>query len=466
MCGITFCIKGVSPQQIQYLFDIFELFRENPSNNFALSSKAEEYSKYIQEKKLFISDFSPKDIFETISNRGPDCFQCVKLLLPYNDSEKPSIIKITTDSPDFSKNIFEDNTQEKQKYIEIILAGAVLHLRGEYNSPNPQPLIDEETFNCLLYNGEIFNIEKSYFQNLSKLRDYSKIMNLIEEFNPFLNDTKQLFNILNSYSIFYNSETKEGKKLNYQEDMKLIMDCFNADFAFIFVDVLNRKITFGKDIFGKRSLLIGTHPNGLCLSSCSIKPNASTKDLQEEAGDEEEEVKTNKEKPNNDERDHNMLIKEEWKQAFLEKKYNNEYFMSLEKNWVEIPANKLYQANIEITLDSVLKMEYIRLAGWRHKVFEEESKSAYEADIQTASTKVSELIQASIKNLLQNIISYKPYFKDHKNEIIPEVNQDNNNMTNSQVAILFSGGLDSALIALISSMILPEGTRYDQCTLD
>jgi asparagine synthetase B (glutamine-hydrolysing) len=463
MCGITFCLKGLSPEQIKYHFDFFELFRENPSNNFSLGLTAQGYSEYIQEKNLYISDFSPRDIFETIGNRGPDYFGCVKLIIPLDESKQPKIEEILNDDLNFEKSFFETvngSKNDEEKNLEILMAGAILHLRGDYNSPNPQPIIDKETYNSLLYNGEIFNIELSYLEVFEKLRKYEHILKIITDFDPFRNDTKQLFNILDSYSKFYHTESGQEKSMNYLEDMKLIIDCFNADFSFIFIDILNRKITFGKDIFGKRSLLLGIHQNGLCFSSCSIKPNACSKDLKEENLDDEEESKVEKEAKASDERDHNGLIKEEWKKNFLEKKYNNEYFMSLDKTWIEIPANKIYTATIINSETTFLQVMYINLSGWKYRITEEESKIEYENDSKLATNKVFALLQKSIKNLLQNIIGYKSFFLDNKQELnLLAENLENEKVTKSDLSILFSGGLDSALIALISSMVVPEGTR-------
>lgn len=47
--------------------------------------------------------------------------------------------------------------------------------------------------------------------------------------------------------------------MKYAEEVMGLINCFNADFAFVYIDLLNSKITFSKDIFGKRSLLLGLH---------------------------------------------------------------------------------------------------------------------------------------------------------------------------------------------------------------
>lgn len=50
-----------------------------------------------------------------------------------------------------------------------------------------------------------------------------------------------------------------------------LMLVFNADFALIYIDYLNKKIIISKDLFGKRSLLLAFYKTGeLCISSCAL----------------------------------------------------------------------------------------------------------------------------------------------------------------------------------------------------
>ena len=44
-----------------------------------------------------------------------------------------------------------------------------------------------------------------------------------------------------------------------------------ADYAFVFYDAFNDTIIAAKDMFGKRSLLMGFKENGFVLSSCALK---------------------------------------------------------------------------------------------------------------------------------------------------------------------------------------------------
>lgn len=71
------------------------------------------------------------------------------------------------------------------------------------------------------------------------------------------------------------------------------------------------------------------------------------------------------------------MVKEEFMKEFLEKKYNNEYFSALQKNWLEIPANKLYCG---VFLDTGLELDFTRLFLWNLRKFDLEEKDATKAE--------------------------------------------------------------------------------------
>ena len=477
MCGITLCIKGIDISKLHFLFDLFQLYRENPFNSFALSKPGDDYLTYILDKQLLINDFSPQHIFESISNRGPDSFRCFKILVPFDASEKPQIEEVKSSEAAFTTNIFTSQAKEGEapKYIEMYAACSVLHLRGEKNHPVAQPLINFDTGNFLLYNGEIFNIERTYLEKFALKQNCQIVIDLIQNFNPFDNDTIQVLDILNAYSLTYKSQTATGESLNYIEDVRDIMNCFNADFAFIFVDIVNKKISYGKDIFGKRGLVLGLHPNGLCLSSCSINTHVTQADLQEEAGDAEEEAKA---EPELVIKNHSGLLKDHMKDEFLEKKYNNEYFTALEKTWVETPGNRVFSVDISLELPIKLSFTQVGLSSIKNVfALQNEGTVQLEENFDTATQKSSKCLRESLVNILRNIIAYKAFFEKEASEKgIPKeeekiddksiVNNENDtdkvenqNTADSSLAILFSGGLDSALLALICTQILPEGAR-------
>ena len=471
MCGITLCIKGADFSKLRFFFDLFQLYRENPFNNFALSQPYQDFFSYMMQNKLFINDFSPQDILKSIQDRGPDSFICYKIIVPLNASDSVKIQEIKQTDPLFSSNIFlpDKNEVDHPDCLEMYAACSVLHLRGKSNSPTPQPLFSPETNNFILYNGEIFNVEKEYFNHFAQNKKHcEEIITMLNNFNPFENDTKQFLSVLNRYSKIYKERTDEGEKLNYKEDIRDILNCFNADFAFIYVDLLNRKISFGKDIFGKRGLVLGFQPNGLCLSSCSINTVATEADLKDEADDQEEEGKKEIEPVKNEseyEKNHAGLLKPHLKQSFLEKKYNNEYFMALEKTWIEIPSNRIISIAMSIIenskIDFSLSFEEIGLSYLKN-IFslKKDGFKDFENDLSIATQRTCEYLRNSLTNLLKNIIPYKSFFENQIKEqkIFEEKKEDQHDegKNDAELAILFSGGLDSTLLALLCSQILPE----------
>ncbi len=67
-------------------------------------------------------------------------------------------------------------------------------------------------------------------------------------------------------------------------------------------------------------------------------------------------------------------------------------------------------------------------------------------------------MEKSVTNIIKNIIAYKDYFeeKDGNGEEKKE-NEIHQQSQKSELSLLFSGGLDSTLLALLCSKILPEG---------
>ena len=475
MCGITLCIRGIDLSKLHFTFDFFQLYRENPFNNFGLSQQHQDFFSYVLQNQLFINDFSPQQIFQSIQDRGPDAFHCYKITIPVNKSEKINIQEIRETDPLFLTNIFNQDKNEKNNSdcLEMYACCSVLHLRGKSNIPTAQPLFSPDTNNFILYNGEIYNVEKNRLDQFSNSHKYlQEVFEMLNNFNPFENDTRQFLNILDMYSKIYKLKTDAGEQLNYIEDVKEIINCFNADFGFIYVDVLNMKISFGKDLFGKRGLVLGLRPNGLCLSSCSINTVATEADLRQDGGeDQEEEGKREIEIKQNDtesEKNSSGLLKEHMKQKFLEKKYNNEYYMALEKTWIEIPSNKVISANINskqnIQNDISLSFSQVSLSSLKNIFSLKESGfKDFEEDFSIATQKACESLRNSLTNILKNIILYKPFFEKHLKETdtFEEKKEEdqNHHEVKSELAILFSGGLDSTLLALLCSQILPENAQ-------
>ena len=80
-----------------------------------------------------------------------------------------------------------------------------------------------------------------------------------------------------------------------------------------------------KDLFGKRSLILGLSENGLCITSRSFNIELDTENL-EEGKDEE----------GGNEEDISNIIK----------KYTDDYVACLDKTYIELPKNSLYVIKI------------------------------------------------------------------------------------------------------------------------
>ncbi|KAF7280201.1 hypothetical protein GWI33_006305 [Rhynchophorus ferrugineus] len=114
----------------------------------------------------------------------------------------------------------------------LAFAGSVLWLQGK--NLTPQPLEDSESI--FIYNGDIFNGFDEATQNN-------------------FGDTKLFHNFL-----------KENIKNDTLDELYKV----NGPYAFIYLDKAKKKLYFGRDIFGRRSLLLGKNKEGDTLILTSV----------------------------------------------------------------------------------------------------------------------------------------------------------------------------------------------------
>lgn len=114
----------------------------------------------------------------------------------------------------------------------LAFAGSVLWLQGK--NLTPQPLEDSESI--FIYNGDIFNGFDEATQNN-------------------VGDTKLFHNFL-----------KENIKNDTLDELYKV----NGPYAFIYLDKPKKKLYFGRDIFGRRSLLLGKNKEGDTLILTSV----------------------------------------------------------------------------------------------------------------------------------------------------------------------------------------------------
>ncbi|CAG9862568.1 unnamed protein product [Phyllotreta striolata] len=132
---------------------------------------------------------------ETISRRGPDYLEIVKL--------------------------------STQNEMNLCFLSSVLWLQG--NSLSKQPVQNEQS--VFIYNGDIFN-------------------GISEEFRKKYGDTNCVFEILNESDDIHHSLLK-----------------LQGPYAFVYYDKLHNKLHFGRDKYGRRSLLVGKNGETIVLSS-------------------------------------------------------------------------------------------------------------------------------------------------------------------------------------------------------
>ncbi|XP_024018287.1 asparagine synthetase domain-containing protein 1 isoform X1 [Morus notabilis] len=253
MCGIALIISGV---------------------RFQLSSLIGDSTPQTEQKPVFSID----DLKAALRRRGPDSLGAKKLLLqprisrPFDDREIASLVgkqeAIETDdcylqqcgdkSRNFglangrTVNLQSELTEKHKAAAEFHFIGATLQLRG--TSPIVQPLVDSSR-NILVYNGEIFG----------------GICTRSEE-----NDTEILLQALESCG------DASGKKFSVIE----VLSKIRGPWSVIYWQESSRTLWFGRDAFGRRSLLVHwptADDSRFLLSSVSpVSPLEQSSDLEVE----------------------------------------------------------------------------------------------------------------------------------------------------------------------------------------
>ena len=275
-----------------------------------------------------------------------------------------------------------------------------------------------------------------------------KIKNKMLEFDLLKNDTQQLLDIFNLLSDYFNNTVSID---NYNYEVKSILNCFDGDFSLIFTDFVNCKVIISKDIFGKRSLLFGINENnGICFCSCSINEKLIKT------------VEKNEEEINDDN---------------IQGKYMADFNNALNKNWIDLPGNSIIFINFEkfpINFD-FLKIEERKFEIGKEIFIGNEIKNYSIQD--EILEKILKCLENNIKNLVNNIIEYKDKEnqkieeKDNKEGIEEEKKLEDNTsfenksekeykITESKIAVLFSGGLDSSIITYLLRKFIPDSQSF------
>ncbi|EGR31175.1 hypothetical protein IMG5_116460 [Ichthyophthirius multifiliis] len=426
MCGICFCINGIQLANNQINFNLFEKYIRNPyiDKHEGLREKHLKASfdiiKNIQEKKNIINNFDINAIKQSIGPRGPNIFTYKQYSIQKNQQT------IQENQQIFNQNIFDNQSNN----LTLTFCNSLLHLRGQNNILNIQPITNSTQEQILIYNGEIYTDQN-------------------DQFNTFENDTLQLFNIL----------TKSDKEdLKYEDFIINQLNKLWGDYAFIFFDNQQKKIVIAKDPFGKKSLLLGFSENGFAFSSCAININMEKQKLDQDIEEEEEETKKDYEDKAYNLTDDTQRIQ------FLEKKYLHEFFQGQQKEWIEIPQNTLIIIDIQNPNQFIWNQYEINniLYNIQYKTYPH-MEPCIESPLSFKQT-IYEAIQQSVKEHIENIIEYKYFFKDNKlqgeQQFSNQINSQST-FTDSKIAVLFSGGLDSTILTYFLDKLLPPDQSID-----
>jgi asparagine synthetase B (glutamine-hydrolysing) len=121
----------------------------------------------------------------------------------------------------------------KLKDSSVLIAASVLWLQGA--DMTIQPLEDDKS--VLIYNGDIFGGTL-----------------ITEELRQNVGDTK----------LFFEALTKSENVFHVLRDIQ-------GPYAFVYINILDNKIYFGRDSYGRRSLLIGKNANEIIVTSVAMR---------------------------------------------------------------------------------------------------------------------------------------------------------------------------------------------------
>ncbi|PPS00487.1 hypothetical protein GOBAR_AA20164 [Gossypium barbadense] len=177
--------------------------------------------------------FSVDDLKAALQRRGPDSLGTMKLLLPphFNSSNSTNH---RVSSFNEESHVLDNVSDMPESFAEFVFLGATLQLRGV--SPVCQPLMDSSG-NVLVYNGEIFGgIEVGIDKN----------------------DTESLMQSLGNCCSCRSQEHRTTCDFNGQAKGSIVdvLSVIKGPWAIIYWQESSKTLWFGRDAFGRRSLLV------------------------------------------------------------------------------------------------------------------------------------------------------------------------------------------------------------------
>ncbi|MBA0862022.1 hypothetical protein Goshw_003579 [Gossypium schwendimanii] len=349
--------------------------------------------------------FSVDDLKAALQRRGPDSLGTMKLLLPLHSNSSNST-NYRVSSFNEESHVLDNGSDMPESFAEFVFLGATLQLRGV--SPVCQPLMDSSR-NVLVYNGEIFGgIEVGIDKN----------------------DTESLMQSLGNCCSCRSQEHRTTCDFNGQAKGSIVdvLSVIKGPWAIIYWQESSKTLWFGRDAFGRRSLLVHwpTMEDPRFLLS-SVSPTSSR--LQDSSFEVEngssgikfwEELSCgiysmSVDVKKSDGSFHSEIKKHEWTNAML-------------KELIEWERASIEPKPAELN-------------------FSHSRTSSAELDINSSSSVLAQNVLTALReSMLRRISLYNIY--QALRETVP-------------VAVLFSGGLDSMIIAALLDQCLDPNYEID-----
>lgn len=308
------------------------------------------------------------------------------------------------------------STSVGETSLTLHLYGTVLHLRGALT---PQPLVSSSG-HMFLWNGEIFG---------------GDIDVPVEA-----NDTKVLFDQLCSLPL---------NEANYERHLIALFQSLNGPWAFVFYDAVNRNLWYGRDYFGRRSLLSFVDKETFVISS--VGKRSFTDHFKEIPAKTLYRINISKTRdigladsimsydlfPNNLPP---LIISQHrcWSQCNPNEKLNN----------VVNDAEEICPA---ITTQDT-KHAYCSLSFPNNGISNEKQENSH-GQHQMHSI---EQIQDEFSKVLLEAVRKRVHNLPRKH-----VESENSASTKSKIGILFSGGIDSVVITALADLCVPQHESID-----
>ena len=422
------------------------------------------YEPIKNRRKLTVSiaDICPTNILECLKQRGPDAIGGLFIEKSFgSQASKPATLTWIDDisKPEILRTYLHkcEEQHDTQPLMKVLLISSVLSLRKTAEGQLcRQPLADCGV--AMSYNGEIFDLDQQAVDDLSSFWLHSEPMRQaiahLKTFTPQCSDTSFLFQLVsllvplttpNPQNVkeceIGEKKMEDGADLKVKEAIASLFKCLIGEYAVVVVYYEAGICCVAKDSIGKRSLLTSRLSNGLMFSSnlpltqeaCKVEPWATTLPITD-----------------------------------LEEKYMGNYRAAADSKLIELPSNTVFCTDFLAEPRSLsyssIDPQINNLIKTPHLPSKDDGDLKPLMSQKEAQDLVSTLFEASIKRIIQNIyrLGAGEFVEENHNEsladhVVEEGMNESFKFTKSKIAVLFSGGLDSALIACYLAKVLPAG---------